>query len=269
MWEACSFGKMPYGEIYDEEEVFKQKLHGKILTRPDKCDPNLWKLMIVCWNDRFHDRLTFNMIHKQLKSIQNVQPSSSSLLANSMLLSLSSSVVEEHPCLFAIIYEHCHDCHLRYTDYDSHLDSCPEKILVCFKCGKQYRRTIYDNHINTCVDKFKLINTSQPMSSSNSFEASVTSFHIKILCECNEVFLNVEQIELSKITVKVECLFCRQRCSLNESENHQNKYSFNPKNIPDVSDIQSTWRRNSIPNDISSTPSFRKLLTAFEGYIKI
>ncbi|CAF5216248.1 unnamed protein product, partial [Rotaria magnacalcarata] len=77
------------------------------------------------------------------------------------------------------------------------------------------------------------------------------------------------QIELSKITVKVECLFCRQRCSLNESENHQNKYSFNPKNIPDVSDIQSTWRRNSIPNDISSTPSFRKLLTAFEGYIKI
>ncbi|CAF4850863.1 unnamed protein product [Rotaria socialis] len=209
-------------EIYDDEEVCKQKLHGKILTRPDKCDPNLWKLMIVCWNDRFHDRPTFNMIHKQLESIQNVQPSSSSLLSNSMLLSSSSSIVEKHPCLFAIIYEHCHDCHLPYTDYDSHLDSCGEKILK--QCNENDRR--------------RLVNKRR-------------------------------QIELSKITVKVECLFCRQRCSLNESENHQNKCSFNPKHIPDVSDIQSTGRRTSIPNDISSTPSFRKLLTPSEGYIKI
>ncbi|CAF4097075.1 unnamed protein product [Rotaria socialis] len=222
MWEACSFGRMPYSEIYDDEEVCKQKLHGKILTRPDKCDPNLWKLMIVCWNDRFHDRPTFNMIHKQLESIQNVQPSSSSLLSNSMLLSSSSSIVEKHPCLFAIIYEHCHDCHLPYTDYDSHLDSCREKILK--QCNENDRR--------------RLVNKRR-------------------------------QIELSKITVKVECLFCRQRCSLNESENHQNKCSFNPKHIPDVSDIQSTGRRTSIPNDISSTPSFRKLLTPSEGYIKI
>ncbi|CAF3727726.1 unnamed protein product [Rotaria socialis] len=321
MWEACSFGKMPYSEIYDDEEVCKQKLHGKILTRPDKCDPNLWKLMIVCWNDRFHDRPTFNMIHKQLESIQNVQPSSSSLLSNSMLLSSSSSIVEKHPCLFAIIYEHCHDCHLPYTDYDSHLDSCREKILRCFLNSKQHpvirqlsgRSTSFDDSENRSrrentrrsmqFDSNSSLssrpNTIQNRKSSDihmvplddnkstihrtksDIQENLSNFStiIQVPCEiCNRPIVGSQyqthlkqcnendrrrlvnkrrQIELSKITVKVECLFCRQRCSLNESENHQNKCSFNPKHIPDVSDIQSTGRRTSIPNDISSTPSFQ------------
>ncbi|CAF3361455.1 unnamed protein product [Rotaria socialis] len=308
-------------EIYDDEEVCKQKLHGKILTRPDKCDPNLWKLMIVCWNDRFHDRPTFNMIHKQLESIQNVQPSSSSLLSNSMLLSSSSSIVEKHPCLFAIIYEHCHDCHLPYTDYDSHLDSCGEKILRCFLNSKQHpvirqlsgRSTSFDDSENRSrrentrrsmqFDSNSSLssrpNTIQNRKSSDihmvplddnkstihrtksDIQENLSNFStiIQVPCEiCNRPIVGSQyqthlkqcnendrrrlvnkrrQIELSKITVKVECLFCRQRCSLNESENHQNKCSFNPKHIPDVSDIQSTGRRTSIPNDISSTPSFQ------------
>jgi serine/threonine protein kinase len=76
MWEACSFGKMPYEYINDDEEVSRQKLKGKRLTKPDKCDPNIWKLINLCWNDEPEDRPNFQKIHTQLKNIQNVESSS-------------------------------------------------------------------------------------------------------------------------------------------------------------------------------------------------
>jgi serine/threonine protein kinase len=75
MWEACSFGKMPYEEIDDDDEVSRQKLAGNRLTRPNKCDPNIWKLMNLCWNDQPNNRPNFKKIHKQLKIIQNVESS--------------------------------------------------------------------------------------------------------------------------------------------------------------------------------------------------
>jgi Bruton agammaglobulinemia tyrosine kinase len=73
MWEACSFGKIPYEYINEDDDVCQEKLEGKRLTRPDKCDPNIWKLMNLCWNDRPENRPTFQMIHTQLKNIQNVE----------------------------------------------------------------------------------------------------------------------------------------------------------------------------------------------------
>jgi serine/threonine protein kinase len=75
MWEACSFGKMPYEYINEDEEVCRQKLEGKRLTRPNTCDPNIWKLMNLCWDDRPNNRPNFQMIHTQLKNIQNIESS--------------------------------------------------------------------------------------------------------------------------------------------------------------------------------------------------
>lgn len=73
MWEACSFGKIPFLEINDNEEVRQQKLNGKTLARPEKCDPNTWKLMLLCWNDEPNRRPRFDLIYMQLKGIQDVQ----------------------------------------------------------------------------------------------------------------------------------------------------------------------------------------------------
>ncbi|CAF3160924.1 unnamed protein product [Rotaria sp. Silwood2] len=148
MWEACSFGEIPYVDINDDEDVCQEKLQGNKLLRPKKCDPNIWKLMNICWNDRSYDRPNFEIIHKQLKNIQNIQSSSSSSLSNSMLS--SSRTIEDNPCLFKIEYETCHDCGLRYTDEDSHLNKCNGQKLTCFQCGEQYQHEIYDNHIKTC-----------------------------------------------------------------------------------------------------------------------
>jgi len=75
MWEACSFGEIPYKDIDDDDKVCRQKLEGKKLTRPKKCDPNIWKLMNLCWDDKPNKRPDFQMIHTQLKNIQNVESS--------------------------------------------------------------------------------------------------------------------------------------------------------------------------------------------------
>ena len=77
MHEACSFGRMPYEDINDDQEVRRQKLIGKRLSQPADCDPNLWKLMDLCWHDRPENRPTFQQIHTQLKAIQNIQSSRS------------------------------------------------------------------------------------------------------------------------------------------------------------------------------------------------
>jgi serine/threonine protein kinase len=72
-WEACSFGKIPYEYINDDNEVCQKKLKGEKLTRPDNCDPNIWKLMNLCWDDKPDNRPNFQMIYTQLKNIQNVE----------------------------------------------------------------------------------------------------------------------------------------------------------------------------------------------------
>jgi serine/threonine protein kinase len=80
MWEAYSPEKrMPYELISDDKEVCQRKLNGEKLPRPDKCDAEIWALMLKCWNDRPEDRPTFQMIHTQLKNIQKLNASSTTL----------------------------------------------------------------------------------------------------------------------------------------------------------------------------------------------
>lgn len=73
MHEACSFGTMPYKNINDDNDVWRQKLQGLKLTRPDNCDPNLWKLMSLCWVDQPEKRPTFQRIYEQLTAIQTIE----------------------------------------------------------------------------------------------------------------------------------------------------------------------------------------------------
>jgi serine/threonine protein kinase len=73
MWEGCSFAKIPYDYINDDQEVSQRKLKGEILKRPEQCDPNVYNLMTKCWEDRPNDRPNFQMIYTQLKNIQNTQ----------------------------------------------------------------------------------------------------------------------------------------------------------------------------------------------------
>lgn len=77
MHESCSFGKMPYADINDDKEVWRQKLNGKRLSQPAECDPNLWKLMVLCWHDRPEKRPSFQNIHTQLNAIQTIHQSQS------------------------------------------------------------------------------------------------------------------------------------------------------------------------------------------------
>jgi len=67
MWEACSQGQLPYASIEDENEVRRQKLQGKFLSKPDKCDEPLWNIIISCWHQQPEARPTFKMLEQLLE----------------------------------------------------------------------------------------------------------------------------------------------------------------------------------------------------------
>ncbi|CAF4952329.1 unnamed protein product [Rotaria sp. Silwood1] len=263
MWEACSYGQIPYDDIDDDKQVEKEKLQGKKLTQPTKCDQNIWKLMNICWNDRPSDRPNFEIIHKQLQNIQNIQ--SSSVLSDSMLSSSRRS--EDNSCLFEIECEICDDCGFLYTDKDSHLNKCNGQKLTCFQCGKQYQRAIYDDHVKTCgILPDAMINTKATLDR-NSLELSPTATQLP--CEiCNRLIDKSQfkihqrqcdendrrrienkrrEIERSKSNVEAECTFCNRMYSINEVDNHQKNCSSNPINVPDTLSIQTEERSSSIP----------------------
>jgi serine/threonine protein kinase len=76
MWEGYSFGKIPYECINDDQEVSQRKLKGERLKQPENCDSNVWKVMSVCWDEKPSNRPNFQLIHTQLKNIQNTGPTS-------------------------------------------------------------------------------------------------------------------------------------------------------------------------------------------------
>lgn len=80
IWESYSTEKrIPYDDISDDQEVCRRKLNGEKLPRPNKCDTNIWTLMLKCWNDRPEDRPKFETIHTQLEDIQKLDTSSTTL----------------------------------------------------------------------------------------------------------------------------------------------------------------------------------------------
>ncbi|CAF1153286.1 unnamed protein product [Rotaria sordida] len=226
MWEACSFGAIPYVDINDDQEVSQRKLQDKKLTRPNKCDSNIWKLMNICWNDKPYDRPNFDIIHTQLMNIKNIQSSSTSSLTNSILS--SSRMNEKNPCLFEIEYETCNDCGLRYTDYDSHSNKCNTQKLTCFQCDQQYQRAIYDDHMKTCARLSKSIISRKPTLHNNSY-----------------ISMNEENL--------LFCEYCLVQYSIDEINNHENCFRDKQQNRKNRYEIENT--RHSIPFEISSQSS--------------
>ncbi|CAF1243717.1 unnamed protein product [Adineta ricciae] len=69
MWEACSYGEIPYSSIDDENEVRRIKLRGTKLSRPSRCNDQLWTLMNECWQQSPEDRPNFQRLKRFLSSL--------------------------------------------------------------------------------------------------------------------------------------------------------------------------------------------------------
>lgn len=66
MWEACSYGQLPYFDLESDEDVRKQKLNNHRLPKPSLCGPQLWQAMNNCWDLNPSNRPPFKILKDQL-----------------------------------------------------------------------------------------------------------------------------------------------------------------------------------------------------------
>ncbi len=70
MWEACSYGALPYSDLEDDEAVRRQKLQNKKLLRPPLCSDSLWEIMNECWQQDPSNRPIFKTLKESLPELQ-------------------------------------------------------------------------------------------------------------------------------------------------------------------------------------------------------
>ncbi|CAF3411838.1 unnamed protein product [Rotaria socialis] len=66
MWEACSYGTLPFASLSDDRDVRRYKLRGDQLPRPATCDEDLWSAIIHCWRQESSERPTFKELRRKI-----------------------------------------------------------------------------------------------------------------------------------------------------------------------------------------------------------
>ena len=69
MWEACSAGAIPYGELASNDVVYREKLNGRPLTRPAMCSDALWNVILLCTQKEPEKRPDFKHIQEDLNTL--------------------------------------------------------------------------------------------------------------------------------------------------------------------------------------------------------
>jgi serine/threonine protein kinase len=70
MWEACSGGAVPYGDLKTTENVYKERLKGRLLERPNNCSNELWSIIVNCTQQESNKRPNFKAIQEDLLSLR-------------------------------------------------------------------------------------------------------------------------------------------------------------------------------------------------------
>jgi serine/threonine protein kinase len=70
MWEACSGGAVPYGDLKTTENVYQEKLRGKLLERPNTCSSELWNIIVNCTQQESHKRPNFKDVQEVLLQLR-------------------------------------------------------------------------------------------------------------------------------------------------------------------------------------------------------
>jgi neurotrophic tyrosine kinase receptor type 2 len=74
MWEACSGGAVPYGDLKTTDNVYEEKLKGKILERPNSCPDELWNIILNCTQHESHERPNFKAVQEALLRLRFQNP---------------------------------------------------------------------------------------------------------------------------------------------------------------------------------------------------
>jgi serine/threonine protein kinase len=70
MWEACSYGQLPYSHLHDDSDVRKRKLNDERLPQPSQCSHQLWAIINECWHQESLNRPTFKILKESLPKLE-------------------------------------------------------------------------------------------------------------------------------------------------------------------------------------------------------
>lgn len=71
MWEALNDGLFPYENINDHQIIRRDKIQGKILPKPPKCNEQLWNIIQQCWNIQPNQRPTFQSLKQYIQHLRS------------------------------------------------------------------------------------------------------------------------------------------------------------------------------------------------------
>jgi hypothetical protein len=69
MWEACSYGQLPYSSLHNDSDVRQRKLNDERLPQPSQCSHQLWTIMNECWQQESLNRPTFKILKELLLKV--------------------------------------------------------------------------------------------------------------------------------------------------------------------------------------------------------
>lgn len=90
MWEACSKGDVPYGSDTSDDDVRQRRLNDERLTKPNKCDQQIWSVIEYCWCLEPQLRFHFRQLRIILSSVPYVSGSSADAIHVESRLTLST-----------------------------------------------------------------------------------------------------------------------------------------------------------------------------------
>jgi hypothetical protein len=70
MWEACSYGQLPYSSLHNDNDVRQRKLKDERLTQPSSCSDELWTIINKCWHLEPKNRPDFRSLRQSLLKIE-------------------------------------------------------------------------------------------------------------------------------------------------------------------------------------------------------
>lgn len=71
LWEIYSLGKTPW-EGLSPIEIRDTLGEANRLGRPERCPPEVYRLMLCCWEKRPQDRPSFANIHQRIQEVSVV-----------------------------------------------------------------------------------------------------------------------------------------------------------------------------------------------------
>ncbi|CAF0803669.1 unnamed protein product [Adineta steineri] len=71
MWEACSYGELPYSSLSNDSDVRQRKLNNERLPQPSQCSHQLWRIINECFQQESSERPTFEKLKDLLLTLHS------------------------------------------------------------------------------------------------------------------------------------------------------------------------------------------------------